>query len=428
MKKRTKLAAGMLALSLLLSGCVMRTVDELYCLPQRTQANNDLQSVIDKAMENLSYCAPLNGENRQTVQTVDLDGDGVDEYVVLARNNSAEPLKILIFGQTSTGYVLMDTISAYGFAFDFIEFCNVDDRPGPEIIVGRQVGDGVVRSVAVYSLYSGYARMLLEANYSVMLTHDMDLDGRSELIFLQPAGTSGRSSYALLYRYKDGQMELSSQYELPYAADSILSMEGVTLHDGMPAMMITSEEKNLRNFDLFTMQFKRLNHILGPVSAGKLGDSFVSAMDVDLDGDVDLPELIPVAGTENDAQGEKWVLWFDVDAEGNRYDGMYTYFNNEENWYLHMDSRWTEKLTVTREEGTCVFADANGEMVLSIYALSGENRYEQAERMRATILGSSGTTLFVAKLGVRAAEYGITEQRLPRLFYTFSVAINEQGG
>ena len=186
--------------------------------------------------------------------TADFDGDGVDEYVVLAKNNSAEPLKILVFSQTATGYVLMDTISAYGFAFDSIEFCNVDDRPGAEIIAGRQVGDGVVRSVAIYSLYSGFARQLMETNYSRMLVRDMNLDGRSELMLLQSAGSAERSCYAVLYQYRNGQMEISSQYEVPYAVGSIQSMEGVTLHDGTPAMMITSVEKNLRKTELFIMR------------------------------------------------------------------------------------------------------------------------------------------------------------------------------
>lgn len=428
MKKRVKMIAWILLVSLMLNGCVMRTVDELYCLPKRTQANNDLQSVIDSAMANLSYCAPLNGENRQTVQPVDLDGDGVDEYVVLAKNNSAEPLKILVFSQTATGYVLMDTISAYGFAFDSIEFCNVDDRPGAEIIAGRQVGDGVVRSVAIYSLYSGFARQLMETNYSRMLVRDMNLDGRSELMLLQSAGSAERSCYAVLYQYRNGQMEISSQYEVPYAVGSIQSMEGVTLHDGTPAMMITSVEKNLRNTDLFIMRYMRFHHVFGPASVEKLNEQYVPAMDVDLDGDIDIPELIPVTGAEAVSQREKWVLWFDVDSQGNRHDGMYTYFNSEEKWYLHLDSSWIENLTVTRGDGVCTFSNLDNEMVLTIYSLTGDKRYEQADQMDATILGSSGMVLFAATLGVRAQEYGITEQRLPRLFYTTGLEFNGQGG
>lgn len=420
MKRQVRLLAFVLLIAMTFSGCVMRTVDELYCLPKRTQANNDLQAVIDNAMANLTYCPPLSGENRQTVQPVDLDGDGVDEYVVLAKNNAAEPLKILVFCQNGTGYALMDTISAYGFAFDSIEFTNVDDHPGAEIIGGRQV-DGAVRSVAVYSLYTGFARLLLEANYSKMLACDMDLDGRSELMLLPPSLASERSCTAVLYRYLDGQLEISSKHDIPYALSSIEKMESVTLRDGIPAMMITSVEKNLKNTDLFVMRSKRFVHIYGPAATEKLNDRFVPNMDVDLDGDIDIPELIPMTVPDGTAQGGKWVLWYDVSSDGSRHDGMFSYFNFEDKWYLHLDSRWVDKLTVTRGEGVCTFLDANGEMVLSIYVLTGDRRYEQAEQMGATVVGNNGMVLFAAKLGLHAEDYGITAQRLPRMFYTLVI-------
>ena len=77
--KKLKLISVLLA-ALLLSGCGMRTVHELYQLPKRSEENNNLQSVIDSVMNGLEYCAPLSGEHPQTVQMADLDGDGVQEY------------------------------------------------------------------------------------------------------------------------------------------------------------------------------------------------------------------------------------------------------------------------------------------------------------------------------------------------------------
>ena len=74
MKHIVKIIA-LLVLTLLLTGC-MRTVDEMYRLPKRPDAYNDLQSSIESAMAGMSFCAPLNGENQQTVQMADLDGDG----------------------------------------------------------------------------------------------------------------------------------------------------------------------------------------------------------------------------------------------------------------------------------------------------------------------------------------------------------------
>ena len=75
MKKRICMILLLLAVSLL-TGCNMRTIDELYCLPKRSEAYNNLQSQIDKAMAGFEFNAPISGENRLPVQIVDLNGDG----------------------------------------------------------------------------------------------------------------------------------------------------------------------------------------------------------------------------------------------------------------------------------------------------------------------------------------------------------------
>ena len=76
MRKRNMLLLAVLVISLALTGCAMRTVDDLYSPPKRSEEYNDLQIAIDSVMADLQYCAPLSGENQQTVQMADLDGDG----------------------------------------------------------------------------------------------------------------------------------------------------------------------------------------------------------------------------------------------------------------------------------------------------------------------------------------------------------------
>ena len=43
----------------LLTGCNMRTVDELYLLPKRSEAYTNLQTLIDDVMVGKEYSAPL---------------------------------------------------------------------------------------------------------------------------------------------------------------------------------------------------------------------------------------------------------------------------------------------------------------------------------------------------------------------------------
>ena len=85
MSGKLKILSAVLAV-LLLTGCSMRTLDELYRVPKRSEEYNDLQSAIDRHMGDREYCAPLSGENLQTVQMADLDGDGTQEYLLFAKS------------------------------------------------------------------------------------------------------------------------------------------------------------------------------------------------------------------------------------------------------------------------------------------------------------------------------------------------------
>lgn len=406
--------------AMMLSGCVMMTVDELYCLPKRSQADDDMQAVIDHAMTGLSYCAPIYGQNRQMVQPADLDGDGSDEYVVLGRDSARKQLRILIIDQFVLGYELTDTIQGYGAAFDFIEFADVDGYPGAEIVVGRQVGDGSVCSVAVYRYENGKTHQLLEAAYSKFLTFDLDEDGRSELLAIHPAEAGNVTSNAVLYRYEDGRIHRAAQLEVSVSAGNVTRMEQVTLQDGTNAVLVVSEESNSQIMELLAFQSGHLKHVYGPAMVYRLRDHFIYPMDVDSDGDIDLPEILPMQGKESE---DAWIIWFGVDGQGRRVNGMYTYYSYASKWYIHVDRDWINKLVVTHTGGICTFNNQNGQMVMTIYTLTGPDRKEQAQQLGGVVLGSSETITFVATVGPGAEALGISEQRVKQLFYAINLKL-----
>ena len=102
--KRMVGAAVCAALAVSLSGCVM-TVDQMYVPPRRSESYQNLQAVMDEVMEGLEYCAPITGENQQTVQMADLTGDGRKEVLVFLKGSDEHPMKVLIFRLEEERYV-----------------------------------------------------------------------------------------------------------------------------------------------------------------------------------------------------------------------------------------------------------------------------------------------------------------------------------
>ena len=88
------------ALVLVLSGCVFTKPEaSLYRLPKLSGEYESLESQIDALLSSgAEYAAPTSGSNLQSVQMIDLDGDGDEEAVAFFRRaNDKKPMKIYIF-------------------------------------------------------------------------------------------------------------------------------------------------------------------------------------------------------------------------------------------------------------------------------------------------------------------------------------------
>ena len=103
MKKKLKKTAFLVMLALLLgvlSACgIDSTVEDLFTLPRVPDEYTGLSQQIEALLaDGYEYAPPTVGQNIQSVQMEDLNGDGSPEAVVFLRRSSDEkPLKILVF-------------------------------------------------------------------------------------------------------------------------------------------------------------------------------------------------------------------------------------------------------------------------------------------------------------------------------------------
>ena len=141
--KRAGLALLAAALTLLLSGCFVKTVDELYTLPRHSDEYDNLQMAIDEVMaaDGCSYSAPVSGSNQQSVQLADLDGDGEEEAIVFARTAREKPLKAYVFDKKDGAYQNVAVIEGNGTAFARVEYVDLDGETGQEILIA--IGEGL---------------------------------------------------------------------------------------------------------------------------------------------------------------------------------------------------------------------------------------------------------------------------------------------
>lgn len=429
MKKRILLLCLTTLAALLLSGCA-RTIDELYSPPRRSEEYSRLQSAIDIAMAGLEYSAPLTGENQQAVQMADLDGDGVEEYLVFAKGTSDKPMQILIFTQQENGDVaISEVITSNGSAFELVQYEEIDGKPGVELVVGRQVSEQLMGSVSVYSFSSGRAERLVNAGYSKLLTMDLGGSDQKELLLIQRGESEQANAIVVMYRYRNKSMARSVEVELSRPAASVKRISAGLLQGGTPAVYIsTATEDSAIRTDILALKNDRLTNVtvVDSLESGvqTLGNYYVYAEDVDDDGIMELPGLIPVRPVSATwKQDEQYLIrWYSVDVEGAVTDKLHSFHNYADGWYLRLDSAWVSRVTVSQVGSTYAFYMWNesfeeASAVFTIYALSGSDRQSQAEDDGRFTLYAGEDVIYAARLEADLSEYGITEEYLINSFH-----------
>ena len=428
--KRILCAAVSAALTISLSGCMM-TVDQMYVPPRRSESYKNLQSLMDEYMVGLSYCAPNTGENQQSVQMADLTGDGVKEVMVFVKGSDEHPLKVLIFRLKGDVYEPLTVIEASGTAFDQVEYIQLDGEPGLELVVGCQVSEQVLRNVTVYHFRGGQAEQMMTVNYQKFLTLDMNEDGRSDLFVLRPGRTDTDCGVVELYSAAEGTIARSAEVNLSQPVGQLKRIMTGALYDGERAVFVASTvDAGTIVTDVYALVNGELTNVSMSNESGTsvktVRNYYVYAEDIDRDGVLELPSLIPMRlPTEGRSADERehLIRWYSLGADGSEYDKCFTYHNYLQGWYMELDEKLVGRLCVIPEDtGRFAFClwDRNYENLTklwTVYVLTGEDRSSIAAEGGRFVLLKTDTVVYAAYLEEDAIEMDITQKNLIDRFF-----------
>lgn len=172
------LVTGILALAL--SGCMFTTPEaSLYRLPKLAGEYESLETQIDALLSTGGeYAAPTSGSNLQSVQMIDLDGDGVEEAVAFFRfPNDEKPMKIYIFKAKGDSYEQYARIEGTSSLIYSVNYADLDGDGLREILVGYRSSSDV-QGLSIYPMTAGSPEALLITGYSRYANIDMNGDGK----------------------------------------------------------------------------------------------------------------------------------------------------------------------------------------------------------------------------------------------------------
>ena len=371
-----------------LSGCFLDPAESLYAMPKQSRDFYDLQAAVEEFLpSDGAYAPPMVGDNQQAVQLSDLDGDGENEALVYIRGAGDAPMSLCIFHKQGESYQLLAKLDGAGSAFDRVYYAQLDGKGGNEIIVGRRLSEQVTCSLSVYTLQDGAVKELLTAGYSEFVTGDLNSDGLTDLVLLRN-DADAKNGIAEFYHWQEDQLyrEVEARMSAPaYAVKRIITGK---MSRGIPAVFVGSEYgENTIVTDVFGIYNGEFTNLAlaedADTAVQTVREYYVYSSDIDDDGLIELPRILPLQSVPEDSTSENQSLisWYNLAPGGGEERKDLTYHNYSGGWYLSIPEAWAENLIVTRSsafDSTMVFnfslLTAAGDLkpLFSLAALSGE--------------------------------------------------------
>ena len=418
---KKRIAAIVLALSMTLSlcGCAFETsVEELFTLPQVPVEYGglmkELENLIDDGYE---YASPASGKSTQSVQMVDLNGDGLEEAVAFFRRSSDEkPLKIFVFQGIEDDYQLLCTMASSGSSIDSVHFEDLTGDGKMEIVVGWKISSDV-QTLAVYSVGREFIS-LVSTPYIRFAVQDIDGNGGANLLVLRTDTVPVCECYAWL----GDALQVTSRAVLSSTAAEISRGTVIAgqLEGMQPALFVTgvSEELSAVTDILVYQHTTGLSNLATDSLSGKTAVVYpyqqLPPQDINGDGVTEIPS--PVV---DNVLHQNMVSWFAYGAAGHCHQVAETYHSQTQGWYFTMPQSWWGHASAVEQELTegdyAVTISVNGEEAVTLYKFSGDDREEQATAEGLTLISRQTAANYAGKL--LTARAGITPDELRHSFY-----------
>lgn len=376
----------------ILSACSPSPVEELFRLPELPQEFvefNDQLSKIRAGGGELT--APLSGFNRQSVQLMDLDNDGVDEGIAFAiKKGEAKHAAMYIFKKQGDSYQVLGEIEGPGNVVDSVSYADVMGNGNYEIIIGWGLEDNSARTLTAYEITLGGMKKLLEVPYLYYVQADMEGDGIADLSVVMPDEKNKSPEIALFSRGM-GELRFRSAVALSQGINQIKKIRAGYAADSVPAIFIDSTYNDKTTItDIIVLKNGQLVNAMKNEESGAsdltVRNYQINCEDADGDGTIEVPAPAPftVYDEESALTPLYGITWRRYNGAQELKDVAYTYHDYADGWHIVLPLKWKGKITaerMTQDRGVMFYGtDREGNKILlfSIHVLMGESRYARA--------------------------------------------------
>lgn len=437
-KIKNCIAAGMLAAaSVFMSGCAIQYGDGLLALPSLPAEYVELQGEINKVLETGAVSAAAeSGANRQSIQLVDIDGDGETETIAFFRQSDGNYL-IKVYKKTEENYVEIGSAEAVGLTLHSIYYPVTSVTGQKSLAVCWGIDESNNYGMTVYSFTDHGMENVLNVQYSGILVGDFYGDSLDELCFAVKDQSAGQLSLRV-FSSKEGAYVQESETLLCSEARSISKMTLGRCSEGRKALFLDSVAYG-GGFvtDVITYDGSgHLRNLTRDRDGGSGIDTWrsieVFCKDIDNDGLLEVPAASSMMSALY--PDEKYKLnWINYDLSGEKQQKLQTFHVPSDDWYFRWPEQWDGRVVAqmtrySRMVKTVFFAlpedysistlpqPGEDNTILTLYIFSGDNKQAYLGTYGATELLRRDGLLYAYALGSGATAYDISAEEVAAAF------------
>ncbi|WMT38834.1 VCBS repeat-containing protein [Paenibacillus sp. D2_2] len=160
----------MLTMLLILGGCgIPATPIDMIKPPVSTNSQERgtvSHELIKLLPDQVKLIVPMQSEEGQDVTFGDMDGDGIDEAVVVYEesNSSGKLLKAVLFKQQDNKWRIVSEVNGYGYGVVYAGFSDLNHDGLPELALGWSLG-AAGSGLDVYELHNDKLELVAKKEY-----------------------------------------------------------------------------------------------------------------------------------------------------------------------------------------------------------------------------------------------------------------------
>lgn len=425
--RRTALAALLLTAAVVLSGCTSFMGVETLLSPPKLEG--DQQEIYDALAKSVSgeihLVYPRTGSFKSAVTLLNLDEEETDEaiafYTKSGSNTSAGavsmPLRVNILDRRDGQWV---SVYDMGVSADEVERLDLMKADGfTYLVVGYNFAGTSGKQVKIYRFLHNILLPVKEFDAVNYVVCDIDSDEYDEIVKLVQVSDVGEegevvSSHveAKLVQVMGASFLEGNQVKLYPSVTDFMQIHVGRLRDKTPAIfldelvggqmiseiLVYGDRGRLKN-----LMYDGTEESLGSIAPTQRQAGIYSA-DVDGDGSVEIPQMVPAPGYEMKERYEQiyFTYWNQYDISGNHHDfGSYTDFTL--GYLFKMPAAWhnrvTAEVSTVDKEVTFYEYDQNSEErgvpVLSIRVMNRQTYLSQGVSGKYKKLAVNGQFVFL---------------------------------